>query len=1152
MKHLLTLLLFSLALSLAAEWSSALSLPGGGYWNRRIPLRITNSGPALAGQTVDLPVNLAGVPVDSLRLTREDGAELLYLVSDKEGVPVTRGVVPEGATLSIPLECAANAAATCYLYFGNDKAWRVPEYLYLGVAGLNGDLEDGLWSMPDNWKRRGEDAAHRLIRDNAVARSGRYSIRAEADAGAAPSWFGAFFDTIAVRAGEAYEVSAWTRAETVEGIAGWYVHVFDKEGKILVNKMIEAGKGSFDWKRGSLTFEVPVNGVRAAVGTVLRGSGKAWFDLVSVKRQALPVNVEVLPVETKALQTIGRDASWHADAAYAWRAPLTVRNLAAKTATRQYAFDLRLLKNQAAKLLGFTSGVRCLLVDPVDSRIVREFNGSLDDDLNLELTLPAETEKTFYLYLDSRPAAKAAGAKDAEVEYIGSPRNLLGARNGNMEEGEGALPAFWRSGEEGRDHSDRFTAERVKGGVNGDWCLKLSVPDSVAKPGWVGWRQRIPVKPGTTYIYTGFIKTENTDTTIVLHGHFLDKNGRMITAFNAPGDGTLINNINEDWMRYSSPFTTPVDCAMVDVHLTMNGHGTIWHDAISICEFEESGVTGAFESRQGEKSCVAVWEEPVIVKVFRHDIEPPVNEQASRLFAAANSREALQLAVRPCEDAELVVEVAPPQDAKGNRLPVPALFRSGFVPIDQPGGNLKTTKPAWLRLNEFARGTDGWAGYWPDPLIPVRNGKFPARAGETEGLFFDFTVPSGAVPGVYRTEIRLTQGGRSVARSVEIKVWKFRQPDRKKTLALFDTPNPNVYGLDKDDAAPAMMRFLASYDLSPGVMPRAFQPVFRLVDGKVAMETERFDRMCKLLFEELQVNMIYVPSHFYAGGWASGISGMFDRKYGTPEFDRVWRESYRLFVDHLSRKGWRDRFIYYVADEPHNSSKAMMDGLAHLADMAREIAPDIPVYSSTWVYMPELEGHLSMWGIGENGRFPLEKMRERMAKGDRFMFTTDGHFGVDTPFAGVERMLPQLAFRYGLEGYEFWSTDHYTYNPWEFGWGKDITQSLDGGKSYSRFRFPNGDGYILYPGRDLDLKEPIPSLRMLYMRMGISDNELYYRLAEFEKAGNPAAKVALDKVRSYVSIPTHPNRSTSLYRGDPAGFLKARVEAGEALESLIR
>ncbi len=68
--------------------------------------------------------------------------------------------------------------------------------------------------------------------------------------------------------------------------------------------------------------------------------------------------------------------------------------------------------------------------------------------------------------------------------------------------------------------------------------------------------------------------------------------------------------------------------------------------------------------------------------------------------------------------------------------------------------------------------------------------------------------------------------------------------------------------------------------------------------------------------------------------------------------------------------------------------------------------------------------------------------------------------------------------------------------------------------------------------------------------MGLFDNELFHRLAQFEAEGNPEAKAALDEIRRFVAIPTYPNRSTSLYLGDPAGFLEARDAAGEILDRL--
>ncbi|MFO7976677.1 MAG: hypothetical protein R6V12_18830 [Candidatus Hydrogenedentota bacterium] len=72
--------------------------------------------------------------------------------------------------------------------------------------------------------------------------------------------------------------------------------------------------------------------------------------------------------------------------------------------------------------------------------------------------------------------------------------------------------------------------------------------------------------------------------------------------------------------------------------------------------------------------------------------------------------------------------------------------------------------------------------------------------------------------------------------------------------------------------------------------------------------------------------------------------------------------------------------------------------------MARSVAPDVPVYSSTWRYIEGLEGHLTLWGWAFTRAFPLEKMRKRQAAGDRFCFTTDGHMCTDTPFLGVERL----------------------------------------------------------------------------------------------------------------------------------------------------
>jgi len=49
------------------------------------------------------------------------------------------------------------------------------------------------------------------------------------------------------------------------------------------------------------------------------------------------------------------------------------------------------------------------------------------------------------------------------------------------------------------------------------------------------------------------------------------------------------------------------------------------------------------------------------------------------------------------------------------------------------------------------------------------------------------------------------------------------------------------------------------------------------------------------------------------------------------------------------------------------------------------------------------------------------------------------------------------------EAYEFWGVDWLTYDPYARGWHSFIHQTDQPGVSYY-VRYPNGDGYLAYPG----------------------------------------------------------------------------------------
>ena len=94
MKPILTFAGFLLvALAVPAEpaaWRDDLSYGGGGYWDVRLPVRVTYSGSTRAeGIPVDLVLSaedntraLLGQPVSTLRVVGPDGAEVIFDVRD--------------------------------------------------------------------------------------------------------------------------------------------------------------------------------------------------------------------------------------------------------------------------------------------------------------------------------------------------------------------------------------------------------------------------------------------------------------------------------------------------------------------------------------------------------------------------------------------------------------------------------------------------------------------------------------------------------------------------------------------------------------------------------------------------------------------------------------------------------------------------------------------------------------------------------------------------------------------------------------------------------------------------------------------------------------------------------------------------------------
>ena len=99
-------------------------------------------------------------------------------------------------------------------------------------------------------------------------------------------------------------------------------------------------------------------------------------------------------------------------------------------------------------------------------------------------------------------------------------------------------------------------------------------------------------------------------------------------------------------------------------------------------------------------------------------------------------------------------------------------------------------------------------------------------------------------------------------------------------------------------------------------------------------------------------------------------------------------------------------------------------------------------------------------------------------------------------------------------------------------------------------RYPNGDGFLAYPGMDGN-QEPLPTIRLLAARDGVEDYEIFLALKQFAEKGNQKAIDALAKIRSLVNMKNRGGRYSTVLMPDPDAVHAARVVAGNVLSELV-
>ncbi|MCY3017425.1 MAG: DUF4091 domain-containing protein [Planctomycetota bacterium] len=1170
----------------AQDWHTPYA-GGGGIWRKRSAVDITNlSTHEIAGRPLAITVGtkpgeiaLAGANAKDIRVCSATGVEYLFAVIGPDKQPLHEGVVRDGAKLYVPAELKPGASARYYVYFDNPSAWTVPDYLAETAEEWSNGFEG-----PTQWKM---DGATITTED---AHSGKKSAKLAATGGNTEGPESTF---LTISKQKVSTLSFWYKTRITAGIWWALIMHFDASGLPTVQDglghraPLSVKTDSGGWKRFETTFGLKGSGAQVILPentakVKIRfnywspdgvNNGDAYVDDVVVEEKKSSaagigdddrkreISFTTGPVENVQLKEAGATAAW-ADGAEPYRVPIEIRNYGEAInnlfASVNYTRINTLMQFRVAQ-----SSLK--LTDSAGAAIP---HAAMENDVLFSAAIPASTAARYYLYFSTDAAAKG-GPAVSYTDLLADKANLV--TNPDFEAGDD-VPEGWAPSSEVRNVEGKLTYDKnspikyalESPGLFGKRCVKMIAPAGVPLQ-WCGWRQIVKnVKPNTKYVYSGWVRAgEIKDGDVRLHGHFKNAAGRSFAFFSTPPAGTVgtmeqaMTISKGKWERLSTVVQTPPECAAIELHLTMHAHGTVWHDGILLAETKDA-VAGPIEGSQMKEDLV-VWQANPIAKVFKDSV--PLTVQGEfRIASARNEREGLHLALRSKRDiGNVTVGVVAPSAEGGEKLDDIGIDRVDFVPVDFPMGYGNFTHPPYQRTIPTHKDNDGWEGLWPDPLIPHRK-PLALTANTTQPFVITFAIPKGKKAGDYAGKVVIEADGAVVkTMPLTVTVWDFTLPDEAHVGAMFDLRS----GPGWSAFPPHLMRnackvyaeHRACIDM---IRP---EPKFTYGNGNATVDTTDYDKMAQYCFDELHMRVCYLPQIFYAFGWGFPPADFLGHKAFTPEYKDAYQKCLQAFWAHLKSKGWERHYSLYISDEPHFESKEtramIVEQMQKLCAMIHEAVPEMRIYSSTWKYEHEWDGYLNHWGAGFYGCFAVEDMVRRQKAGDRFWFTTDGTFCLDTPYSSLERLYPYYCFKYSVEAYEFWGGTWWTYDPFRYGWHTSLPHTFTANdKQTQMIRYPNGDGYFLYPGWLIGEEGFLSSVRFEQVRDGVEDFEYLYLLNERiehakKKGKNTAsAETALAKARSLVSIPNNGTRRSTEILKDPDVVMAVRAELAREIANL--
>lgn len=486
------------------------------------------------------------------------------------------------------------------------------------------------------------------------------------------------------------------------------------------------------------------------------------------------------------------------------------------------------------------------------------------------------------------------------------------------------------------------------------------------------------------------------------------------------------------------------------------------------------------------------------------------------------------------QPADALLEVR--LDVTGLPLGAPVLYRLVSVPVEENTGIESRTERWDGRTNPFVVRRAPFRVF--EAMAPATS---PLRGEDsTLALRIELTVPPDSDPGSRSVSVTLQRGSSRAELELDVTVYAFVVPPTGRDTTRYT----NWFSLGRiatdRGVEPWSEPFWDALQSCARLMARGRQNTFwvpwsaifeRGADGRPRLLTERLAR--------------YVATFETAGLW--WIEGApFARRPGgdwsrpdlelsivdLPAASEAGRAALADMAGQLARmieaRGWRDRWLQHIADEPTDTNAV---AYRELADVLREHLPGVPIVEATMCRT--VAGAVDIW-CPQVHRFQAHRdfFAERRALGERVWVYTCLVPGGPwlNRLLDQERLRPVLIGwaldRFDLDGFLHWGFNHQRTDP--------FAQSVVPHGSEPNNRLPAGDSHIVFPGPG----GPWSGQRFEAHRIGLEDRECLRAL----RARDPRRADAIvgSVLRGFDDYTT----SVADYRAARRKLLEAASEAG--------